>query len=233
VLSSSGQSLLGLRGQPAKPGRLEVADCSSTPLHRLRHRQGFIGDHRLQRGGRALLGGSDGGISISKRRQHLDGQLLQAPVTLGPGSRRRFAYTSDAASLAACLNVCLPIPASLIDRDPHSLRLLRPAERSSPQMQLEWRTSTRVGIEATVKRPLGPPQVLSVEATPCSQGGSTCISVPRQRQVSDFSPRLGKAGVSIGQPGRSASGRRLAIDGSARRTSDTDAAERASLRQRR
>jgi hypothetical protein len=39
------------------------------------------------------------------------------------GSRRRFAYTSDAASLAACLNVCLPIPAFLIDRDPHSLRL--------------------------------------------------------------------------------------------------------------
>ena len=33
------------------------------------------------------------------------------------------------------------------------------------------------------------PQVLSVEATPCSQGGSTCISVPRQRQVSDFSRR--------------------------------------------
>jgi hypothetical protein len=32
-------------------------------------------------------------------------------------------------------------------------------------------------------------QVLSVEATPCSQGGSTCISVPRQRQVSDFSRR--------------------------------------------
>jgi hypothetical protein len=28
------------------------------------------------------------------------------------GSRRRFAHTSDAASLAACLNVCLPVPAS-------------------------------------------------------------------------------------------------------------------------
>jgi hypothetical protein len=27
------------------------------------HRQGFIGDHRLQRGARALLGGGDGGIS--------------------------------------------------------------------------------------------------------------------------------------------------------------------------
>ena len=37
--------------------------------------------------------------------------------------------------------------------------------------------------------PIGTPQVLSVEATPCSQGGSTCISVPRQRQVSDFSRR--------------------------------------------
>jgi hypothetical protein len=76
-------------------------------------------------------------------------------------------------------------------------------------------------------------QVLSVEATPCSQGGSTCISVPRQRQVSDFSSRWGKAGVSIGQPGRPASGRRLATDGSARPTSRIDAAGRASLRQRR
>jgi hypothetical protein len=64
-------------------------------------------------------GGGDGGISFSKRRQHLDGQLLEAPVTLGP-FRRRFACTSDAASVAACLDVCLPIPASLIDRDPHS-----------------------------------------------------------------------------------------------------------------
>jgi hypothetical protein len=61
-------------------------------------------------------------ISFSKRSQHLDGQLLQAPVTLGR-SRRRFAHISDAASLAACLNVCLPVPASLIDKDPHSLRL--------------------------------------------------------------------------------------------------------------
>ena len=39
------------------------------------------------------------------------------------GSRRRFAHTSDAASLAAYLNLCLPTPASLIDKDPHSLRL--------------------------------------------------------------------------------------------------------------
>ena len=58
--------------------------CSGTPLHRLRHRQGFIGDHRLQRGARALLGGGGGcGISFSKRSQHLESQLLQAPVTLG------------------------------------------------------------------------------------------------------------------------------------------------------
>jgi hypothetical protein len=35
-------------------------------------------------GARALLGGGDGGVSFSERRQHLDGKLLQAPVTLGP-----------------------------------------------------------------------------------------------------------------------------------------------------
>jgi hypothetical protein len=89
---------------------------------------------------------------------------------------------------------------------------------------------TRLGIESPVRRSLGPPQVLSVEATPFSQGGSTCISVPRQRQVSDFSPRWGKAGVSIGQPGRLASGRRLATGGSARPMSRIDAAGRAWLR---
>ena len=88
-------------------GATEVADCSSTPLHRLRHRQGFIGDHRLQRGGRALLGGSDGGISISKRRQHLDGQLLQAPVTLGrvhddASHTPRMLPASLPASMSAC-----------------------------------------------------------------------------------------------------------------------------------
>src|SRR5829696_228916 len=37
--------------------------------------------------------------------------------------------------------------------------------------------------------PLRAPQVLLVEATPCSQGGSTCIFVLRLRRVSDFSRR--------------------------------------------
>jgi hypothetical protein len=60
------------------------------------------------------------------------------------------------ASLPASMSACpYLLPSSTETRIP--LRLLRPAERSSPQMQLEWRPSTRVGIEATVKRPLGPP----------------------------------------------------------------------------
>ena len=92
---------------------------------------------------RCSVASDGGGSSFSKRSQHLDGQLLQAPVTLS-----RFTTTLRTPrmlpGLAACLNVCLPIPASLIDRDPQSLRLFRLAERSSPQMQLEWRTSTRL-----------------------------------------------------------------------------------------
>lgn len=41
-------------------------------------------DHRLQSGTGTLLGGGDCRISFSERGQHLDGQLLQAPVTLDP-----------------------------------------------------------------------------------------------------------------------------------------------------
>jgi hypothetical protein len=103
----------------AKPGRFTMTDGSGAPLHSLGHRQGFVGDHRLQRGARALLGGGDGGVSFSERRQHLEGQLLQASVTLGR-SRRRVAYDWDAANLAACLIVCLPITASPIDKTSHS-----------------------------------------------------------------------------------------------------------------
>jgi hypothetical protein len=59
---------------------------------------------------------------FSKRSQHLEGQLSP-----GAGHARPVQTTLrmhlDVASLAACLNVCLPIPASLIDKDPHSLRL--------------------------------------------------------------------------------------------------------------
>jgi hypothetical protein len=68
----------------AKLGRFPMTDSSGAPLHSLGHRQGFVGDHRLQRGARALLGRGDGGVSFSERRQHLDGQLLQPPVMLGP-----------------------------------------------------------------------------------------------------------------------------------------------------
>src|SRR4029453_7797205 len=52
-------------------------------------------------------------------------------------SRRPFARTSDAANLAAALNVAFPIPPSLVERPafPTAFRL---AERSSPEMQLEW-----------------------------------------------------------------------------------------------
>jgi hypothetical protein len=98
-------------------------------------------DHRLQRGARALLGGGDGGISFSKRSQHVDGQLLQAPVTLGPFTTtlRTHLGCCPPRCLPQCLlaHTCFPI-----ERDPHSLRLFRLAERSSPEMQLEWRTST-------------------------------------------------------------------------------------------
>jgi hypothetical protein len=62
-----------------------------------------------------LLGCGDRGVSLSKRGQHLDGQLLQAPVT-SARSRRRFACTWDAASLAACLIACLPMTAPLSNR---------------------------------------------------------------------------------------------------------------------
>jgi hypothetical protein len=48
-----------------------MTDCSGAPLHSLGHRQGFTGDHRLQRGAGTLLGGGDGCISFSERRQHI------------------------------------------------------------------------------------------------------------------------------------------------------------------
>jgi len=48
----------------AKPGRFTMTDSSGAPLHSLGHRQGFVGDHRLQRGARALLGGRDGGLAL-------------------------------------------------------------------------------------------------------------------------------------------------------------------------
>jgi hypothetical protein len=52
-------------GWMAKLGRFPMTDSAGAPLHSLGHRQGFVGDHRLQRGARALLGGRDGGVSLS------------------------------------------------------------------------------------------------------------------------------------------------------------------------
>jgi hypothetical protein len=92
---------------------------SGAPLHRLRHCQGFIGDHRLQPDARALLGGGDVVASPSPSAVNTSRASFSRCRPPSAGSRRRFAHTSDAASL----NVCLPIPASLIDKDPHSLRL--------------------------------------------------------------------------------------------------------------
>jgi hypothetical protein len=51
-----------------------------------------------------LLGRGDGGVSFSERRQHLNGKLLQAPVTLGP-FRTTLRVAWDAANRAACLIV--------------------------------------------------------------------------------------------------------------------------------
>jgi DNA-binding XRE family transcriptional regulator len=62
--------------------------------------------------------------------------------------------------------------------------LLAPARTPSGYRAYEASRKTRPD-----NCPVKVPQVLSVEATPCSQGGSTCISVPRQRQVSGFSRR--------------------------------------------
>src|SRR4029453_9417224 len=103
----------------AKPGRFPMTDSAGAPLHSLGHRQGFVDNHRLQRGARALLGGRDGGLSLS-------GAVSTSMASFSSRrsrwarSRRRFAYAWDAANLAACLIVCLPTTASLIDKDSHS-----------------------------------------------------------------------------------------------------------------
>ena len=78
-----GLVVVSLRGQLAKPGRFAVADSSGAPM-RLRHRQGFIGDHRLQRGARVLLGGGDGGISYRAVGQP-GGRITSTALTGGRG----------------------------------------------------------------------------------------------------------------------------------------------------
>ena len=103
VLSFSGKSLLGLRGELAKPGSFALADFA--PAHRCTASD-TVKDSSVIiacNAARALLGGGDGGgISFSKRSQHLDGQLLQAPVMLG-----RFTTTLRM-HLGCCQPRCLP-----------------------------------------------------------------------------------------------------------------------------
>ena len=65
--SSILRTFAALSGQVAKPGHLPVADRSSAPLHRFRHRQGFVDDHRLQGGASALLGRGNRGVSFTER----------------------------------------------------------------------------------------------------------------------------------------------------------------------
>jgi hypothetical protein len=77
---------------------------------------------------RALLRGGDGGISFSKRSQHLDGQLLQAPVTLGPfhddaSHAPRMLPASLPASMSACPYL---LPSSTQTRIPYGF----PADRA-------------------------------------------------------------------------------------------------------
>src|SRR5215203_2605165 len=85
------------------------------------------------------------------------------------------------------------------------------------QTPLDDDRKVRANLRKLQAPPLEAPQVLSVEATPCSQGGSTCISVPRQRQVSGFSRRRNR---SPGKPRRRRAPRRhhlrVAVDTEAR-----------------
>jgi hypothetical protein len=50
TLRDESPRLLCACGWMAKPGRFTVTDRSGAPLHSLGYRQGFVGDHRLQRG---------------------------------------------------------------------------------------------------------------------------------------------------------------------------------------
>jgi hypothetical protein len=59
-------------------------------------------------------------VSFSERGQHLTANR-SSRRSRSTRSRRYFAYTWDAASLAACLTVCLPTTTtSSIDEDSHS-----------------------------------------------------------------------------------------------------------------
>jgi hypothetical protein len=101
----------------AKPGRFAVSDCSGAPLHRLSYGQVFVGDHRQQRGAGTLLDGDDREASPSPSAVSTSIANLSRRRSRSARSRRRFAYACDAATLAACLIVCLPEAASLIDGD--------------------------------------------------------------------------------------------------------------------
>jgi hypothetical protein len=84
----------------------------------------------------ALLGGGDCGISFTERSQHLDGQLLYAPITLGSF------LTTFRRDLRGCQPCCLPRCLLAHNRFPHRQRLavrtaFRLAERSSPETRRE------------------------------------------------------------------------------------------------
>jgi len=142
VLSFSGL-LLWACAATAKPGSFAVADCYGAPLPRLRHRQGFIGDHRLQRGAPRCSVAAMVVASRSPSAVNTSMASFSRRRSRPAGSRRRFAHTSDAASLAACVNVCCLYLLPRRQR-PAFPTAFRPAERSAPEMQLEWRTSTRL-----------------------------------------------------------------------------------------
>jgi hypothetical protein len=142
VLSFSGL-LLWACAATAKPGSFAVADCSGTPLPRLRRRQGFIGDHRLQRGAPR--------VARWWRWWHL---VLVAQSTprwpASPGAGHARAVHDDASHTRRMLPASLPASMSAAYTCfPHRQRpafptAFRPAERSAPEMQLEWRSSTRL-----------------------------------------------------------------------------------------
>jgi hypothetical protein len=94
-------------------GSFAVADCSGAPLHASDTVKDSLVIIACNAAPPLLGGGDGGGISFSKRSQHLDGQLLQAPVTLGR-------FTTTLRILLGCCqprclpNLCLPIPASLM-----------------------------------------------------------------------------------------------------------------------
>jgi hypothetical protein len=66
----------GLTGQPAKPGRIAVADRSGAPQHRLGHTPVIASDDCPLCRTSVLCGRGDRPVSFTERGLHLDRQLL-------------------------------------------------------------------------------------------------------------------------------------------------------------